>query len=61
MSSEYEQLKAQGEEALKRKDFDAALDAFQKGLELEPDNPEALKNIGNVFLDQKQLDEAEKY
>lgn len=49
----------QGVEAFQKGDLDAAATAFGKLLELAPDNPGALLNLGSVELRRKRYTEAE--
>jgi tetratricopeptide (TPR) repeat protein len=55
----YAALKMKGEKALEKKHYDNALAFFEAALLQTSDNPEAFKNIGNVYLKQEALEQAE--
>lgn len=57
----YESLKEQGRLALDNEDYNSALTIFKKALTLEPNNPEALKNIGVSYFHLNNTKQARKY
>jgi tetratricopeptide (TPR) repeat protein len=43
-----------------RRDFDDAMRQYQKAIELDPSNPEAYKNLADVYLEKQDCSEATK-
>src|SRR6478609_9243427 len=57
--SQYDSLKFQAEQATAKNDFDKALELYQQAIELEPNNPDALVDLGNTYNALGKFDKAE--
>jgi|GEM_PF-4479304 len=56
--TEYEAFKAQAKAATEAKDFEEALLLYQQALDLKPECPDALVDLGNAYSDLKHYDKA---
>ncbi len=59
--SQYERLRVEAEQASENSDYDLSFELYAQALELMPDSPEALKNMGRAYLDKGNDEEAEWY
>lgn len=58
---QYATLVTSAEKLYKNKNYTAALSAYQKVLDIKPDNKEALLKIGNIYKNNKDLTKAAEY
>jgi tetratricopeptide (TPR) repeat protein len=59
--NQYDSLKFQAELATANNEWDKALEFYKQALELQPNNPDSLVNIGNAYKALEQVNKAENY